>query len=134
MTEVQAAIGRVQLRRLPAWVERRRRNAAILTERLEAIPALRVTRPPNHAGHACYKYYAFVRPERLAEGWDRDRLLAAITAEASPALPAPAPRSIARRRSTLTEHGAGRAPAGGAGARRDGADVPDRSDLSATPT
>ena len=80
MTELQAAIGRVQLRRLPDWHERRRRNAAILTERLEAIPALRVTRPPNHAGHAWYKYYVFVRPERLADGWDRDRLLNAITA------------------------------------------------------
>ena len=80
MTELQAAIGRVQLRRLPAWHECRRRNAAILTERLEAIPALRVTRPPNHAGHAWYKYYVFVRPGRLPDGWDRDRLLAAITA------------------------------------------------------
>lgn len=81
MTEIQAAIGRVQLRRLPGWLDRRRRNAAILTERLQAIPALRVTRPPNHAGHAYYKYYAFVRPERLAEGWDRDRILTAIAAE-----------------------------------------------------
>jgi hypothetical protein len=81
MTEVQAAIGRVQLRRLPEWLDRRRRNAAVLTDRLQAIPALRVTRPPNHAGHAYYKYYAFVRPERLAEGWDRDRILAAITAQ-----------------------------------------------------
>jgi dTDP-4-amino-4,6-dideoxygalactose transaminase len=80
MTELQAAIGRVQLRRLPGWLERRRRNAAILSDRLQAIAALRVTRPPNHAGHACYKYYAFVRPERLAAGWDRDRLVAAITA------------------------------------------------------
>ncbi len=80
MTEMQAAIGRVQLKRLPAWLERRRRNAAILTDRLQKIPALRVTRPPNHAGHAYYKYYAFVRPGRLAAGWDRDRLLAAIMA------------------------------------------------------
>jgi dTDP-4-amino-4,6-dideoxygalactose transaminase len=80
MTELQAAIGRVQLRRLPAWLERRRRNAAILTERFERIPVLRVTQAPNHAGHACYKYYTFVRPERLAGGWDRDRLVAAITA------------------------------------------------------
>ncbi len=80
MTELQAAIGRVQLRRLPAWLEHRRRNAAILTERLQGVAALRLTRPPNHAGHAYYKYYAFVRPDRLAEGWDRDRILAAITA------------------------------------------------------
>jgi len=79
MTEIQAAIGRVQLQRLPAWIDRRRRNAAILTERLQAVAALRVTRPPNHAGHAFYKYYAFVRPERLAPGWTRDRLLSAIT-------------------------------------------------------
>jgi dTDP-4-amino-4,6-dideoxygalactose transaminase len=84
MTEVQAAIGRVQLRRLPEWLDRRRRNAAILTGRLQAIPALRVTRPPNHAGHAYYKYYAFVRPERLAEGWDRDRILTAITSRGVP--------------------------------------------------
>lgn len=84
MTEVQAAIGRVQLRRLPQWLDRRRRNAAILTERLAAIPALRVTRPPNHAGHAYYKYYAFVRTERLAAGWDRDRILAAIAAQGVP--------------------------------------------------
>jgi dTDP-4-amino-4,6-dideoxygalactose transaminase len=80
MTELQAAIGRLQLKRLPAWLERRRRNAAIVTDRLQKIPALRVTRPPNHAGHAYYKYYAFVRPGRLAAGWDRDRLLAAIMA------------------------------------------------------
>ena len=39
-----------------------------------------MTRAPNHAGHACYKYYTFVRPERLAGDWDRDRLVAAITA------------------------------------------------------
>jgi dTDP-4-amino-4,6-dideoxygalactose transaminase len=74
----------VQLRRLPVWLERRRRNAALLTDWLQAIPALRVTRPPNHAGHAWYKYYVFVRPERLADGWNRDRLLAAITARGVP--------------------------------------------------
>jgi dTDP-4-amino-4,6-dideoxygalactose transaminase len=80
MTEIQAAIGRIQLRRLPAWLERRRRSAAILTDRLQAIPALRVTRAPNHADHAYYKYYTFVRPDRLARGWDRNRILAEINA------------------------------------------------------
>ena len=56
MTEVQAAIGRVQLRRLPTWLEQRRRNASVLTTGLSDIPLLRVTVPPVHIDHAYYKY------------------------------------------------------------------------------
>jgi dTDP-4-amino-4,6-dideoxygalactose transaminase len=81
LTEMQAAIGRVQLRKLPHWLQRRRRNAAMLTESFGRQPSLRVTQPPAHIGHAYYKYYVFVRPERLKHGWNRDRIMAAIAAE-----------------------------------------------------
>jgi dTDP-4-amino-4,6-dideoxygalactose transaminase len=81
LTEMQAAIGRIQLTKLPKWLERRRRNAALLTESFQSQPALRVTQPPPHVGHAYYKYYVFVRPERLMAGWDRDRIMAAVSAE-----------------------------------------------------
>lgn len=84
LTEMQAAIGRVQLNKLPAWVEKRRRNAAILTERFAELPALRVTLPPKDIGHAYYKYYAFLRPEALRDGWNRDRVIEAIRAEGIP--------------------------------------------------
>ncbi len=84
LTEMQAAIGRVQLNKLPAWVEKRRRNAAILTERFAELPALRVTLPPEDIGHAYYKYYAFLRPEALRDGWNRDRVIEAIRAEGIP--------------------------------------------------
>jgi dTDP-4-amino-4,6-dideoxygalactose transaminase len=33
---------------------------------------------PAHVEHAAYKCYVFVRPERLAAGWDRDRIMAEI--------------------------------------------------------
>lgn len=75
MTEVQAAIGRIQLNKLPRWVEARRRNAGILNEMLADVSALRLTIPPAEIGHAYYKYYAFVRPERLKAGWNRDRIM-----------------------------------------------------------
>ena len=84
MTEMQAAIGRVQLRKLPHWLEQRRRNAAILTACFRDVPALRVSEPPDHIGHAYYKYYAFVRPERLRKGWNQGRIIAAIVAEGVP--------------------------------------------------
>ena len=78
MTEVQAAIGRRQLERLPEWLAARRRNAAILADGLRPLPLLRVPETPAHVDHAWYKFYAFVRPDRLARGWTRDRIMAAI--------------------------------------------------------
>lgn len=78
MTEMQAAIGRIQLKKLDSWVETRRRNAAILTECFLNIPSLRVTIPPKNVGHSYYKYYVFLRPEALKLDWSRDRVMAAI--------------------------------------------------------
>ena len=75
MTEMQAAIGSVALRRLPEWVTARRRNAGILADVLEKLPAIRLTPPSEGFEHAYYKYYAFVRPDRLHAGWDRDRIV-----------------------------------------------------------
>jgi dTDP-4-amino-4,6-dideoxygalactose transaminase len=84
MIELQAAIGRIQLRKLPGWVELRRRNAAILSRRLSGFEALRLPVPPAEVFHSYYKYYAFVRPEKLKAGWDRDRIMNAIAAQNVP--------------------------------------------------
>jgi hypothetical protein len=84
MTEVQSAIGRSVLPRVPRMVEIRRRNAALLSDALLKYDALRVARPPQDIGHSYYKYYAFVRPERLRKSWGRDRICAAIVAEGVP--------------------------------------------------
>ncbi len=84
LTEMQSAMGRVLLQRLPSFVETRRKNAAILTQGFSKLPGLRVAVPPAGIDHSYYKYYAFVRPENLLDGWDRDRIMAAISAEGIP--------------------------------------------------
>jgi hypothetical protein len=78
MTEMQAAIGRIQLRKLPEWIRLRRANLDRLHEALSSFPCLRVPRIPEWIGHAAYKAYVFVRPEQLREGWSRDRIMAEI--------------------------------------------------------
>ena len=80
MTEVQAAIGRLQLAKLDQWREARKENAAILSVAFAAIPAVRVTQPPADIGHAYYKYYVFVEAEQLLPDWSRDRLVEELTA------------------------------------------------------
>jgi dTDP-4-amino-4,6-dideoxygalactose transaminase len=84
MTEVQSAIGRVVLRKVPSWLQVRRSYAQRLTDCFSQVAGLRVTSPPVHVAHAYYKYYVFVRPEALRPGWDRDRIAEAIHAEGVP--------------------------------------------------
>jgi dTDP-4-amino-4,6-dideoxygalactose transaminase len=84
MTEIQSAIGRLQLEKLPAWLDQRRKNATMLTAAFAEMPGLRTTIPQEHIGHAYYKYYAFVEPARLTPSWNRDRIMNAIGAEGIP--------------------------------------------------
>src|SRR5690606_1806163 len=65
MIERQAAIRRIQLRRLPEWSERRRQNAQRLWDAAAALPGLRAPQPPEDTVHAAYKCYVFVEPDRL---------------------------------------------------------------------
>jgi dTDP-4-amino-4,6-dideoxygalactose transaminase len=84
MIEMQAAIGRVQLRKLKEWVDIRRRNADILSKRLSGVKTVWLTIPPPEVFHSYYKYYAFIRPEKLKAGWNRDRIMNGIVARGIP--------------------------------------------------
>jgi len=84
MTEIQAAVGRVALTKVSRWVETRRRHARTLTSALSGLPGLRIPETPDSIRHAYYKYYAFIRPEMLKDGWDRDAMMQAIEAEGIP--------------------------------------------------
>ncbi|HEX7115960.1 MAG TPA: DegT/DnrJ/EryC1/StrS aminotransferase family protein [Steroidobacter sp.] len=79
LTEMQAAIGRLQLKKLSDWVRRRRENAARMAAGLSAVEALRVPTPPAHIYHSYYKFYAFLDTTRLRNGWTRDRIVWEIT-------------------------------------------------------
>lgn len=85
MLEMQAAIGRVQLRRMAEWHRRRSEIAGRYAEALAAFDgAIRVPLPAEHLSHAWYRFYAYVRPEGLRPGWDRDRLVTEVTRRGIP--------------------------------------------------
>jgi len=85
LTELQSAIGRLQLQRLPEWSAARTRNALLLAEALGDLSAVRVPLPREGIEHAWYKFYGFVKPDALADGWSRDRILSEITEAGYPA-------------------------------------------------
>ena len=86
LTEMQSAIGRHQLKKLPDWLEQRRANAMALLGALSELPGLRVTMPPAEAQSAWYKAYVYVEPSALNPGWDRDRIMQAVAGSGVPCL------------------------------------------------
>ncbi|RSZ40114.1 DegT/DnrJ/EryC1/StrS aminotransferase family protein [Variovorax beijingensis] len=80
MLEMQAVIGRIQLRRMADWTVQRTRHADSLWVACRPHAAVRVPAVPEGSVHAHYKCYVYVQPERLAPGWNRDRIVNAIQA------------------------------------------------------
>ncbi|PRW98539.1 aminotransferase [Pseudomonas fragi] len=85
MLEVQAVIGRIQLRRMQDWHRARLDNALAIWTAARLLPALRVPDLPDDEVHAAYKCYVFVRPQCLKPDWSRDRILNEIIARGVPA-------------------------------------------------
>jgi dTDP-4-amino-4,6-dideoxygalactose transaminase len=61
MTEMQAAIGRIQLKRMPDWHRKRLNNANNIWNAARQCKGLRVPTMPDHIEHAAYKCYVFVK-------------------------------------------------------------------------
>lgn len=105
MLEMQAAIGRIQLKRMPEWTAQRRTNATYLVKALKPfatetgpvrLPGLKCSGCTDGCGeggvqmcaagcvNANYKFYAYVQEQNLAPGWSRDRIIDAINKEGVP--------------------------------------------------
>lgn len=85
MLEMQAAIGRIQLRKMADWTARRNQIAMRLRDEiLQFSSAVRVPEPDKDIVHAFYRLYAYVRPDGLRSGWTRDRIVQAFSERGLP--------------------------------------------------
>jgi dTDP-4-amino-4,6-dideoxygalactose transaminase len=97
MLEIQAVVGRIQLKRMVQWQRRRAANAKAIAGTCAWFKALRVPAFQCNAKsctqacvetagcvHANYKFYAYINPAQLNEGWSRDKVKDAINAEGVP--------------------------------------------------
>lgn len=94
MMEMQAVIGRIQLKKMAEWTKIRTQNAKILRDALTQFAGeqqfLRIPDIEFHqvmggdSVHAYYKYYVYVRPENLPENISRDSILNALNEKKIP--------------------------------------------------
>jgi dTDP-4-amino-4,6-dideoxygalactose transaminase len=90
MTDIQAAVGLVQLRKLPALVTRRRELAERYRVMLDPIPGLRMITDPDY-GHTNYQSFWVLLPEDFPVS--RDDLLRTL-----------ADRGVSARRGIMAAH------------------------------
>lgn len=83
MTEIQAAVGRYQLKKIEEWCDTRRKFMSMYDTIIEQFSFLRSIKIPEYSKHAGYKYYFF-----LQESVDihfRDEILDRLTERNIPA-------------------------------------------------
>tara|TARA_R110000787_G_scaffold40964_1_gene101240 strand:- start:168 stop:1349 length:1182 start_codon:yes stop_codon:yes gene_type:complete len=78
LTEMQSAIGRIQLKRMPSWTKRRNENAEKLFQICRQYAWLVVPKVPDYIVHAYYKCYVFVDKEKLPKSSSRDDIINTI--------------------------------------------------------
>lgn len=78
MTEFQAAIGRVQLRRLTGWVERRQQIAALFRQQLADLSVLQLPDVATGTSPAWYRFPMRLHRGLLTSGWNRDRVVSTL--------------------------------------------------------
>ena len=78
MMEMQAVIGRIQLKMMPEWTAKRIANMEKIYAAFADSPYFSVHRPSDDYVHAAYKCYVQVNMDALPEGWSRDRIMAEI--------------------------------------------------------
>ncbi|MEP2705279.1 MAG: DegT/DnrJ/EryC1/StrS aminotransferase family protein [Roseibium sp.] len=93
LTEMQSAIGRIQLKRMPEWRRKRAENARKIRESLKSLSELvdylkfpwlecdhvECQTPDLKCQHAFYKYYVFVRRDILGIENSRDDIIQDLT-------------------------------------------------------
>jgi dTDP-4-amino-4,6-dideoxygalactose transaminase len=88
ITEMQAVIGRIQLKHMQDWTAARTSNSMAIREAMLPFTgeggAVHVPIPDSSVQHAYYKFYAYVRPENLTAGWSRDRIVEEINVRGVP--------------------------------------------------
>ena len=84
MLEVQAVIGRIQLKRMADWTAQRNKNMQFIFDSFGDTPFFTVHKPSDDYVHAAYKCYVQVNLQSLPEGWTRDRIMQVINDQQVP--------------------------------------------------
>ena len=84
LTEMQSAIGRIQVKRMQHWTHLRTQYAHKIFEACAPFNFIEVPLVPDYIEHAYYKCYVTINREKLPTNWTRDLIIQAISEQGVP--------------------------------------------------
>ena len=84
MCEMQAVLGRYQLKQMATWTAKRQANGAKIDQAATGFSSIRTVVVPDYIQHAEYKHYLFVEPEQLRPEWTRDKIVESVKEQGVP--------------------------------------------------
>ena len=78
MNEIQSKIGRIQLKKLPTWIKKRRFIANKITKVAALYKCIKKIDIPSEVYHSYYRCYLLVDVNFLKKGWVRDDIIKEI--------------------------------------------------------
>lgn len=84
LTEMQSAVGLIQLSRMHKWTATRNKYAEKILGVLKQYPFIHVPEVPSYIGHAFYKCYAFVNLKQIRNKITRDEIIGLINEQGVP--------------------------------------------------
>lgn len=80
LTEMQSAIGRIQLTRMPDWKDKRNQYSKMIFAACQPFDFIECPNIPDYIEHAFYKCYVQVVESKLPNGITRDEIIARFSA------------------------------------------------------
>jgi len=84
LTEMQSAIGRIQLRKMKSWTRLRNKNAAEIYKAIKDLPLVNIPSTPEYMEHAYYKCYILLNIDHIKTNWSRDKIIEALNKKGFP--------------------------------------------------
>lgn len=84
LTEMQSAIGRIQVKRMPEWTKLRTEYAQKILNACEQYSFIDIHQAPENIEHAFYKCYVTLNEEKLPNSWSRDKIINEISGQGVP--------------------------------------------------
>ena len=80
MTEIQGAIGRIQLKKMNSWTKIRNKYQEMIWSAAKDMPGIRVPQfRCNTSVHAAYKCYLFIEKDKLKKDWNQEKIITELS-------------------------------------------------------
>ena len=75
LTEVQSAVGRIQLKKLSYYIKKRNSHAKKILKICKKFNSIQVPSIPNNVTHAFYRCYIQVNKNKLKNNWNKKKII-----------------------------------------------------------